>query len=63
MRIEHRLTKEQCLDLGWRIIDFFYERSVSDPFGWDWPTMWVLYPRKVRVFRRLKARYRELVPI
>ena len=27
------------------------------PFGWDWPTAWVLHPNLVRMYRRVKCEF------
>lgn len=57
----HRLTDQQLLDIGWKIIDFFYGLK-GDPYGWDWPTMWVLYPAKCSLFRRLRNEWKRRHP-
>jgi hypothetical protein len=65
MKIEQRLTAEQCVEIASRIVNWFYTTPVLNggrTFGCDWPTMRVLYPNKVAVYRRLRTRYLALVP-
>lgn len=50
-----------------KIITRFEELAITDPFGWDWPTMGVLEPLEVECFfdirRELKNRYPSLYPV
>lgn len=55
-----RLSKDQLLELGNRIVERFYrDCEGGTQFGCDWPTMRVLFPRRVAMFRRLQAEYRS----
>jgi hypothetical protein len=61
MRIENRLTSAQCNIIAGRIVDSFYRDAAGGTqYGVDWPTARVLWPRRCRVFDRLRQRYREL---
>lgn len=59
-RIEDRLTPTQLQTLGARIISRFYAAcSGGTQYGCDWPTMWALFPRECRVYRRLRVAYQR----
>jgi hypothetical protein len=57
------MTDKQLLREGQKIIDGFWKAAQGDPYGWDWPTMFVLYPEKVERFRELKAEWRLRHPL
>lgn len=60
--MEKNLTIEQLKEIGGRIIDMFYRDCDGGcQYGCDWPTMRVLYPRRCRVFDRLRAAYKAKV--
>jgi hypothetical protein len=59
MRIEHRLTRGQCEDIYERLYDTIMRLFVGGTqYGVDWPTLYMIYPAKARVIRRLQARGR-----
>lgn len=61
MRIEDKLTLEQCCVIGERIINRFHDDCRGGTkFGIDWPTMRVLFPTRCRVFHRLRERVRRI---
>ena len=41
------------------IIQYFcdYASEGNDPFGWDWPTMYLLFPEKCQQYDALKKEY------
>lgn len=61
MPIENLLNKDQCEMILIGIMGFFDDHSKGDPYGWDWPTMRVLWPNKCRVFKRVQKVYRRLI--
>ncbi len=51
-----RMTRQQ-MESRWRaIIAYFHRTSAGDPFGWDWPTMFVLEPALATEAKAIKAR-------
>ncbi len=52
-------TDQELIDRYCEIIDWFYEYSKSDPFGWDWPTMGLLFPELVEEAREIRTEARE----
>jgi hypothetical protein len=60
-RIERWLTKDQLEIIAIKIFAAFNKYSRGDPFGWDWPTMRVIFPAKCRVYDRLKTQWRRLI--
>lgn len=60
VRVERRLTAAQCNELGGRIVSRLYDLcSGGTQYGIDMPTMRILWPVRMRVLDRLKARWRE----
>lgn len=61
MKIEDNLTAEQCVEIGDRIINGFYRLCEGGTeYGCDWPTMWILWPARCRVYKRLSRRVAQL---
>lgn len=42
------------------ILASFDRAATGDPYGWDWPTMNVLFPQRVARARMLKREYHIL---
>ena len=43
------------------ILAFFDDYSTSDPYGWDWPTMRMIFPEKCQRYEQLRAEYRKII--
>ncbi len=56
------LTAEEILAEAQAITDCFDKYSSSDPYGWDWPTMWATFPEKCERFQALKKEYLSRFP-
>ena len=45
------LTDKELLAEANTIIDLFRDYSASDPWGWDWPTMRMIFPAQTSRYR------------
>ena len=54
-----KMSDRQLQLEGERIINYFHKSATGDPFGWDWPTMWVLHPDLCDRFRALRAEWKS----
>jgi hypothetical protein len=53
------MSERQLIREANKIINFFKKASEGDPFGWDWPTMNMLFPEKVARYEELKAEWKK----
>ena len=51
------MTKRQLIAAARKIIKKFHSEAIGDPYGWDWPTMSVLFPDEVAEYRSYREEY------
>lgn len=56
------MTDKAICEEAQAIKDKFDEASEGDPYGWDWPTMFVLFPDEVTRFRALRDEWMKRHP-
>jgi len=59
--VANTMTDQQMQDRGLQILKTFDEYAEGDPFGWDWPTMTMIFPELVAEFREIQAEAKRRV--
>ena len=54
-----KMSKRRMEQRARAILRVFDRASAGDPYGWDWPTMSVLFPELVAEFDTIKAEWRR----